>query len=159
MKHTPTPWRIGKHGTVVADSAEGISVSGADETQYYDGYLIGESISSNNAERILACVNACEGITNEQLKKLPEMLDDGTAALDACVRLEFYMKELIRFALNDFIPGYGERSNDYTTAFNDAVEEIRKRDPEYDPFKQDKGVRSNQEATTQFLKNLEGGGE
>lgn len=60
-KHTPTPWRTGIPGTVVADSSDGITIGGAtgqENVDYYGGNLIGESISKANAEHIVKCVNA-----------------------------------------------------------------------------------------------------
>ncbi len=68
-QHTPGPWRAG-NGTVLADSEKGLTVSGAfgkEAFDYYGGYLIGESISRANAERIVACVNACRDLDDEAL--------------------------------------------------------------------------------------------
>jgi hypothetical protein len=48
-----------------------------------------------NAARIVECVNACAGITSEQLKRLPEIIDEGTAALDECGRLRYERDELL----------------------------------------------------------------
>lgn len=70
---TPTPWREGKTGgTVVADSAVGLTLMGAtdpDAFEYYGGNLIAESVSPANARRIVACVNAMKDFTTEQLEK------------------------------------------------------------------------------------------
>lgn len=71
-KWTPEPWKIGDR-TVLSESEEGLSINGAigeDALKYYGGYLIGESISSNNAERIVACVNNCKGFTTQDLETL-----------------------------------------------------------------------------------------
>lgn len=38
--------------------------------EYYGGHLIAESITAANSNRIVACVNACEGITTERLEDL-----------------------------------------------------------------------------------------
>lgn len=62
-KHTPGPWRLGIEGTVVADSADGLTIGGAtgkENTDYYGGNLICESISMANAKLTAAA---------------PEMLD------------------------------------------------------------------------------------
>ena len=69
-KHTPTPWRVGRPGTVVSDSHIEHGPRGCDCVEYYGGHLIAESITSANARRIAACVNACEGITTERLEDL-----------------------------------------------------------------------------------------
>lgn len=69
-KHTPTPWRVGRPGTVVSDSHIEHGPGGCDCVEYYGGHLIAESITSANASRIAACVNACEGITTERLEDL-----------------------------------------------------------------------------------------
>lgn len=37
--------------------------------EYYGGHLIAESITSANSRRIVACVNACEGISTESLER------------------------------------------------------------------------------------------
>lgn len=55
MKHTPGPWRIvpeGFHSTLVSE--------GQPE--------IGQIIHEANARRIVACVNACEGINTKDLE-------------------------------------------------------------------------------------------
>lgn len=47
MKHTPTPWRVGRPGTVVADSEEGLTIDGStgpDNVGHYGGNLIAESV-------------------------------------------------------------------------------------------------------------------
>jgi hypothetical protein len=71
-KHTPEPWRLGSPSTVVADSAEGITLNGAtgpENVEYYGGNLICESVSNANASRIVACVNACKNVSNEWLQE------------------------------------------------------------------------------------------
>lgn len=60
MKHTPTPWRVGRPGTVVSDSADGLTINGAtgaDNVEYYGGNLIAESVSEENAAFIVRAVN------------------------------------------------------------------------------------------------------
>lgn len=68
-KHTPTPWRVGRPGTVVSDSHIEHGPGGCDCVEYYGGHLIAESITSANSRRIVACVNACEGISTESLER------------------------------------------------------------------------------------------
>ena len=64
--HTNGPWRIGKAGTVVSDSPTP-EINGSDCVDFYGGHLVCESVSEANASRIVACFNACEGITTEEL--------------------------------------------------------------------------------------------
>jgi len=61
LKHTPTPYRVGKTGQVVSDSAEGLTLNGAtgkDAIEHYGGNLIAESVSPENAEFIARACNA-----------------------------------------------------------------------------------------------------
>ena len=67
-KHTPTPWRVGRPGTVVSDSHIEHGPVGCDCVEYYGGHLIAESVTSANARRIAACVNACEGISTDAIE-------------------------------------------------------------------------------------------
>lgn len=58
MKHTSTPWRVGRKGTVVSDSSETLTIGGYDDIEYYyDGNLISESVSEENAAFIVRAVN------------------------------------------------------------------------------------------------------
>ena len=66
--HTEEPWRAGRDGSVVADSPVP-EISGSDAVEYYGGHLICESVSKGNARRIVAAVNACEGIGTEYLER------------------------------------------------------------------------------------------
>ena len=89
-KHTPGPWMIGRpppNGEQTIGDKNGLMVAVATT-----GYGVN---SEANARRIVACVNACAGITTEQLersKSLDEFMrsmkvieqqrDDLLAALD-----------------------------------------------------------------------------
>ena len=56
MEHTPGPWRKGKYAnSVVSDSSKGMEeyLPGT-EKEFYDGYLIAESITPNNRPIIMA---------------------------------------------------------------------------------------------------------
>lgn len=68
-QHTPEPWREGKAGGVVADTPIEGGLMGSADVEYYGGHLIAESCTKANVARIVACVNACKGLTNEQLEK------------------------------------------------------------------------------------------
>ena len=65
--HTPEPWRVGRAGSVVSDTPVP-EMGGSDAVEYYGGHLIGESIIEANARRIVACVNACAGMRNDELE-------------------------------------------------------------------------------------------
>lgn len=65
--HTPEPWRVGRAGSVVSDTPVP-GMGGSDAVEYYGGHLIGESIIEANARRIVACVNACAGMRNDELE-------------------------------------------------------------------------------------------
>jgi hypothetical protein len=69
MNHTAEPWRVGKgYGAVVADAKVRDGPIGADDVHSYGGYLICESTTKDNARRIIACVNACAGLTEQEIK-------------------------------------------------------------------------------------------
>lgn len=55
--HTPLPWRVGKTGSVVAD-APVPGLRGSDDTDYYGGHLICESVTPSNAEFIVRACNS-----------------------------------------------------------------------------------------------------
>lgn len=57
-KHNPEPWRIGPDGLV--EDAGGVFL-------FHPGDVGGDS----RARRIVACVNACEGLTDEQVAAIP----------------------------------------------------------------------------------------
>ena len=65
--HTPEPWRVGRPFNVVSDTPVP-EMGGSDAVEYYGGHLIGESIIEANARRIVACVNACAGMRNDELE-------------------------------------------------------------------------------------------
>jgi hypothetical protein len=69
--HTKTPWRTGKSHCVVADEPVP-GMNGSDAFEYYGGHLIAESVTPKNARRIVACVNACVGISNEELHEIAD---------------------------------------------------------------------------------------
>jgi len=52
-QYTPGPWRMGRHGAIVSDTPVP-EISGSDETDYYGGHLICESVTNWNA-RLIAC--------------------------------------------------------------------------------------------------------
>ena len=54
-------------GTIINDNPVP-EIYGSEETEYYGGHLIAESVSPANRRRIIACWNACEGISTEALE-------------------------------------------------------------------------------------------
>ena len=66
LKHTPEPWKVTvqENGYVCIETAYGT----------HRDILTGDFITlkASNAERIVACVNACEGLNPEAI---PEMLE------------------------------------------------------------------------------------
>lgn len=50
-KHTSGPWRVGSHGSVVANSPIP-GVNGSDAVDYYGGHLVCESVTPSNAKLI-----------------------------------------------------------------------------------------------------------
>jgi len=64
MKHTKEPWGVGRpspNGQQVIGNGKGMMIAIANPTST-------QGEVNANAERIVACVNACEGITNEALE-------------------------------------------------------------------------------------------
>lgn len=73
---TPTPYRVGRPGTVVADSAEGITINGGtgpENVKHYGGNLIAESVSPENAAFIVEACNAYDGHIGQVLIALLTM--------------------------------------------------------------------------------------
>lgn len=77
QKHTPEPWF--SEPTEGSDKSGDILIGGAaGELIAVCKSLLGDRPVEDNAERIVACVNACEGIADPSC--VPELL----AALKAC---------------------------------------------------------------------------
>lgn len=80
-KHTPTPWRIGKGHCVVADEPVP-GMGGSDAIEYYGGHLIAESITTENCEHIVRCVNSHEALV-KALQGVIRVADRATVEFDA----------------------------------------------------------------------------
>lgn len=66
MNHSSEPWRKGlRSDSIVCDDMR-IALT-PDVRNYYGGNLVCESLDEEDRERIIACVNACAGITTEKL--------------------------------------------------------------------------------------------
>lgn len=75
MKHSEEPWTLGK-GVVRIRNEKGTLIAECYTTTHSIRYPSEEEREAN-AKRIIACVNACKGISNEALEK--GILDDGIA--------------------------------------------------------------------------------
>ena len=64
MKHTPEPWKVAPHDE---DFAEIVGSDGSDIVFGLDTVYV----KIEDAARIVACVNACKGLTNEELQTIP----------------------------------------------------------------------------------------
>ena len=62
MKHTKEPWKTYKGNTHEIFANDGDVIASSEECH------IGHREAAANAQRIVACVNACSGITNEALE-------------------------------------------------------------------------------------------
>lgn len=77
MQHTPEPWIVSGSIRIESEHEHG-SVN--------DGWIIGDMCGSDakaNARRIVACVNSCAGIGNEDLEsaKIANLLSAGALAI------------------------------------------------------------------------------
>lgn len=59
-KHTPGPYRIGKHGNSIVSDSTVDGMSGANEPEYYGGNMVAESVTPANAALIVHRVNVHE---------------------------------------------------------------------------------------------------
>ena len=64
MKHTPTPWKVSATGGLIVNPIETICRGFRPGTDEFPNW-------KENARRIVACVNACEGLKTEELEKMP----------------------------------------------------------------------------------------
>lgn len=64
MSYTKCVWKVGRGRYCVVSTEPVPEVNGSDVVEYYGGHLIGESMSESNANRIVDCVNACDGMEN-----------------------------------------------------------------------------------------------
>lgn len=100
MKHTDENWTwsygaehlpsVGSYGFKICD----IAAIGDKVGDFYPE-------SEANAERIVACVNACAGLNNIQLKYLAQNIREGNKARITVSRLEAERDELKRIAMQD----------------------------------------------------------
>ncbi|MGL5283860.1 MAG: hypothetical protein ACRC8W_19340 [Plesiomonas shigelloides] len=86
--HNPAPWRYSsnRYMAAVLCDTEIPEIRGANDVESYGGHLICESVAIRNAQRIVACVNACEGVSNEDLidgASVKEIISQRDELLDA----------------------------------------------------------------------------
>lgn len=118
--HTPEPWRVGRPGTVVSDTPVP-GMGGSDAVEYYGGHLIGESIIEANSRRIVACVNACAGMRNDELEgglligvmqskidRLECQRDELLAALQGMIDIASDSQGVAGYHLNGEVAGWDE---------------------------------------------------
>lgn len=67
QKHTPGPWHVGMRPGPIVYGQNGAQVADMiDNPRISPPVLVGENENRANARRIVACVNACEGISTEE---------------------------------------------------------------------------------------------
>lgn len=64
-KHTTGPWSVDSDGSIEHNNVANI-INGADGTMIVYG-----QINDADARRIVACVNACEGLDTDKLERVP----------------------------------------------------------------------------------------
>ena len=83
-KHTPGPWSV-THGEIFSNANDALIakvMSGADSAPLLSK-AIGSAEADRNASRIVACVNACEGMSTDDLMAGRAVLMDSYDALRA----------------------------------------------------------------------------
>ena len=72
MSHTPEPWEMSKpYGGEAGGTC--VAITGV-ISHYFEGVNYNSEEEQANAERIVACVNACEGINPEAVGEMLKML-------------------------------------------------------------------------------------
>lgn len=85
-KHTPTPWVVSGE---ITNTTSNIDIDSGDKTiariAAYEFYNCSIEETNANAQRIVACVNACEGMKNpvEHIEQLRGLYEDLHAVQDA----------------------------------------------------------------------------
>lgn len=65
--YTKGALRVGERKTTLVSDAKGLGVPGSDDPAY-GGFMVAESVHPENARRLAACWNACDGISTEMLE-------------------------------------------------------------------------------------------
>jgi hypothetical protein len=61
VSHTPGPWRLGRPGTIVADTPIP-EMRGSSDVDYYQGHVVCESVVQRNASLIAAAPELLEAL-------------------------------------------------------------------------------------------------
>lgn len=96
QKHTPGPWRVSLGDTIAAGDR---LIADCEMTPHSKRPAPLNQEDAANARRIVACVNACEGISTEQLERFPldnfrECAQAGVASVVRELELEKQRDEL-----------------------------------------------------------------
>lgn len=74
-KHTPEPWACTKAGPVMNGYSQGDAICSIEHNTLIAGCFSdvrgGPEVAEYNARRIVACVNACQGVDTAALSELP----------------------------------------------------------------------------------------
>jgi len=113
MRYTPGPWRVVEKGggwrEIWAGDRAVVRADGCYSSKYED-YECGVAISEPNARRIVACVNACEGIPTESLEAgvVHKLVRAATeTALALLGRIEALEAMLLHLYQDTVVPGTG----------------------------------------------------
>lgn len=106
-KHTPEPWRVAAKALVRLDSAYLIEAVEHHDFKY--GATLAAT-SQHDARRIVACVNACAGLSTEQLEASPlGGVLNGVAGL---IAQRDQLLEALEMVIADKAPGYHDCIDD-----------------------------------------------
>lgn len=114
MEHPPEPWWIDDDGFVCAGTGDDY-VTVAD-THCTDPAMLDTGTMDQIAERIVACVNACAGVSNERLS---HWIDDGVmlgTLLDATLREKSALRALLGAMCNELNSRGGMEGSDKNTS-------------------------------------------
>lgn len=90
-KHTAEPWRAGKDGqSIICDTKIGKWREDNEHLAHYGGYVVAETVTPSNRDRIIACVNPCAGINPEAV---PDLLSALRRLVSDVKQLEGYWTE------------------------------------------------------------------
>ena len=101
-KHTAGPWSVcGNEIFSVANDAKVATVWSGEDSQGMLNKAISASQADRNAARIVACVNACEGISTEALEACHGKPPARFAGIEALRAENERLRNALRFVLAD----------------------------------------------------------
>lgn len=145
--HTQGKLRVGTHNTTLVSDSDGPGVRGYDSPSY-GGFMVAESVHPENARRLAACWNACEGIDTDKLEKLPkpfgELLAPGFLNLWAAYTDKKCEVEDLRDALQDCVTGW-QKGDDVAGPMRAAIALLAQHQATADRVRQDiaRGARQS----------------